>query len=513
MASFDQPSRREFIGMTACGLSGVLAPRPAPDTIAAVPAVAAQAPSSGPSGALDLRSLTITRAAEQIRRRTLSPVDLMRATLDRIAAVDPKVGAFITVTGDSAMDTARAAEQDIRAGRYRGPLHGIPFGVKDTYYTRGVRTTAASPVLEDFIPEFDCTIVARLKEAGAILTGKLNLPEFSFGGFTPGCHNPWDLTRNAGGSSGGPGAALAASLLIAATGGDTSGSIRNPASTNGVVGHKPTFGLVSRYGVVPISWTLDHLGPMARTVEDVAILLKAMAGHDPRDRFSARVAVPDYPSLLHRTMRGLRVGVCAEKEIERFHPDTRQAFFAAVKVVEGLGATLREVTFSDRMKLAGTTQGIIRISEAAAYHRDYLRTRADRYKSDVGQTGGSEVSRVRTTVEAGSLITAAQYQKCQRARTIFLEETQRLYEPIDVLLTPTMPAPAGETVTAPETYRDWWNLSGYPAISLPCGFSTSPAGLPLGLQVSGKPFEDALVLAVAHQYEAATDWHTRRPSL
>jgi len=440
-------------------------------------------------------------------------VDLMRATLDRIASLDPKIGAFITVTSESAMEAAHEADREIRAGRYRGPLHGIPFGAKDTYYTRGVRTTAASPVLADFIPDVDCTIVSRLKDAGAILTGKLNLPEFSFGGFTPGCHNPWDLTRNAGGSSGGPGAALAASLLMAATGGDTSGSIRNPASTNGVVGLKPTFGLVPRYGVVPISWTLDHLGPMANTVEDVAILLKAMAGHDPRDGYSARVATPDYPALLRQPMRGLRVGVCAPMEIDGFHPDTKQAFFAAVKVIEGLGATMREVTFSDRMKLSGSAQTIIRIAEAAAYHRHFLRTRADRYKADEGDGGGPEMSRVRTTVEAGSLITAAQYEKCQRARTIFLEETARLYEPIDVLLTPTMPAPAGETAKATETYRNWWNLSGYPALSLPCGFSSSPPGLPIGLQVSGKPFQDALVLAVAHQYEAATDWHTRRPSL
>jgi Asp-tRNA(Asn)/Glu-tRNA(Gln) amidotransferase A subunit family amidase len=389
----------------------------------------------------------------------------------------------------------------------------MPFGVKDTHYTRGIRTTAASPVLDDFVPDFDCTIVTRLKAAGGVLVGKLNLPEFSFGGYTPGCRNPWDLTRNAGGSSGGSGAALAASMLLAATGGDTSGSIRNPASTNGIVGLKPTFGLVSRYGVVPISWTLDHLGPMARTVEDVAVMLKVMAGHDPRDRYSARVPVPDYPRLLGRSLRGLRVGVCAASEIDRFHPDTKHAFFEAVKVIEGLGGRIREVTFSQRLKVAGRAHGVIRICEAAAYHREFLRTRADRYRSDAGGGSGPEVSRVRATVEAGSLITAAQYQNCQRARTVFLEETARLYEPLDVLLSPTMPSPAGVEVDAPETFRNWWNLSGYPALSLPCGFSTNPPGLPIGLQVSGKPFEDALVLAVAHQYERATEWHRRKPAL
>jgi aspartyl-tRNA(Asn)/glutamyl-tRNA(Gln) amidotransferase subunit A len=411
------------------------------------------------------------------------------------------------------MDAARAAERDIQQGKYRGPLHGIPVGVKDTHYTQGILTTAASPVLKDFIPDFDCTIVRRMKEAGAILIGKLNLPEFSFGGYTPGCNNPWDLTRNSGGSSGGSGAALAASMLLAATGGDTSGSIRNPASACGVVGHKPTFGVVSRYGVVPISWTLDHLGPMARTVEDTAILFKAIAGYDPNDRFSAQAPVPDYPNLLRRNMRGLRLGVIAPAEIEQFHPDTKKSFFDAAKVLEGLGAQVREISFPDRMKAAGGSHGIIRICEAAAYHRQYLLTRAaDQYISDVGRSGPG-VSRVRTTVEAGSLLTAAQYLQAQRARTLFLEDMNKAFEPLDALLSPTMPSPADVPANPPETFRTWWNLCGFPTVSLPCGFSTNPAGLPIGLQITTKPFQDALALAVAYAYESATEWHKRRPAL
>src|ERR1051326_2050142 len=229
-------------------------------------ALAASAlPAAVQNSEIDLLPLTIAEAGKRIAARQLSPVELTRSTLARIEALNPKVGAFITITGDQAMDAARTAEREIMQGKYRGPLHGIPFGAKDTYYTQGIRTTAGSNVLRDFYPTFDATIVRRLKDAGAILVGKTNLPEFSFGGVTPGCHNPWDLTRNSGGSSGGSGSALGASMLIAATGGDTSGSIRNPSSTNGVVGIKPTFGLVSRYGVVPISWTLDHLGPLART--------------------------------------------------------------------------------------------------------------------------------------------------------------------------------------------------------------------------------------------------------
>ena len=487
------PTRREFLELSGAALAGMAA-------------------SNGNAQAPPLPVRTMAEAAARLSKKQLSPVELTQAVLARVDALNPKIGAFITVAASEAMDAARTAEREIQQGRYRGPLHGIPFAVKDTYYTKGIRTTAASPVLKDFVPEFDCTIVDRLKSAGAILIGKLNLPEFSFGGYTPGCHNPWDLTRNPGGSSGGSGAALAASMVLGATGGDTSGSIRNPASTCGVVGLKPTFGLVSRYGVVPISWTLDHLGPMANTVADTAILLKAIAGPDRRDRFSANVTVPDYPKLLRRSIRGLRIGVMAPAELDGFHRDTTAAFFEAVKVLQGLGAETREVTFPERMKTAGSAQGIIRICEAAAYHRHFLLTRADRYLSDVGRSG-PDVSRVRTTVEAGSLLTAAQYLQAQRARALFIDDTHKVYESLDVLVSPTMPSPAGVTVSPRETFRNWWNLSGFPALSLTCGFSTDPQGLPIGLQVSGKPFDDALVLAVAHAYESATSWHERRPNL
>jgi aspartyl-tRNA(Asn)/glutamyl-tRNA(Gln) amidotransferase subunit A len=501
-------SRRRFFEVSAGALTTALG---VDIDAAGLPSHAA--PVQAATGALDLTRLTIPYAAAQLRGRTLSAVELTQATLDRIASVEPRVGAFITIVADRALDAARQADREIAAGRYRGPLHGIPFGVKDTYYTRAIRTTAGSPVLEDFVPDTDAAIVVRLQAAGAILVGKLKLPEFSFGGTTPGCNNPWDLSRNAGGSSGGPAAALAASMLMATMGGDTSGSIRNPASTCGVVGLKPTFGLVSRRAVVPISWTLDHLGPMATTVEDTAILLKAIAGHDPRDRFSARAAAADYPALLNRPVKGLRLGVLAPSEMEGFHPDVSRAFAEAVNVFKGLGAQLRDVTFPARMRTAAGAQEIIRIAEAATYHRQYLTSAAAaRYRSDVGQPG-TAVARVRTTVEAGSLLTAAQYLQAQRARTLFLADTRKAYEGIDALLSPTMPAPAGVRATPRETFRSWWNLSGFPALSLPCGFSTDPPGLPIGLQISARAFEDALVLALGHAYEQATAWHTRRPIL
>lgn len=504
-------TRRQFLEISAATLTGAAttsiggSSNPHRDGGATLDQSAGSAP--------DLPALTIAAAANLLAMRRLSPVDLTEAVLTRIARLDSKVGAFITVAAEQAMDAARAAEEEIAHGRYRGPLHGVPVALKDTYYTRGIRTTAASPVLEDFVPDFDAAIVERLRAAGAILIGKLNLPEFSFGGYTPGSHNPWDLARNPGGSSGGSAAALAASMVLGAGGGDTSGSIRNPASACGVVGLKPTFGIVSRYGVIPISWTLDHLGPMAKTVQDTAILLQTMAGHDRRDNYSARAAVIDYAARLRRDVRGLRLGVISPAAIDSFHPDVKQSFNEAVTVLARLGAQLREITFPARMSIAGASQGIIRICEAAAYHRQYLTSSAvSRYLSDLGRSGPG-TSRVRTTLEAGSLITAAQYLKAQRSRALFIDDMTNAYESIDALLSPTMPSPADVPTTATETYRNWWNLSGFPAVSVPCGFSTDPPGLPIGLQISARPFADDLVLGVAHAYESATRWHTRRPPL
>ena len=503
----NETSRRTFLKGSATTLAGTFM---APLAGSSASRAATPQPPSQSSG-LDLASLTLAAAAEQLRARQLSPVELTQAVLDRIERLDPRVGAFITVAAQEAMEAARAAEQEIAQDRYRGPLHGIPVGVKDTQYTAGIHTTAASRMLSGFVPDFDATIVRRMKDAGAILIGKTNLPEFSFGGFTPGANNPWDLSRNAGGSSGGSGAALAASMLLGATGGDTSGSIRNPAATCGVVGHKPTFGLVSRYGIIPISWTLDHIGPMAKTVEDCAILLHVLAAYDAQDSYSVDVPVPDYAGLLRRPVRGLLLGTPPAANLAEFHPDTQQAFLEAVGLLEGLGARAEEVTLPPSFELAAEAQTIIRICDAAAYHRQYLRSRPDQY----GPHDASlpPVSRVRTTVEAGSLLTAAQYLKAQQFRRVFIEETTELYAGFDFFLSPTMPAPAGEQATPRITFRPEYNLLGFPAISVPCGFSTSPPGLPIGLQISALPFRDAEVLALAYAYESATEWHLRKPSI
>lgn len=503
--------RRHFLGLSAAAITGLALSPAEPSSSAAASSPPSQSGNASGSGSIDLLPLTLAGAAADIRQKKLSPVELTQAVLDRIALLNPKIGAFITVATDQAMEAARAAEKEIQQGKYRGPLHGIPVGLKDTNYTRGIRTTAASPVLKDFVPSFDATVVRRFKDAGAVIIGKCNLPEFSFGGETPGTHNPWNFSRSPGGSSGGSAAALASSLLLGASGGDTSGSIRNPAANCGVVGHKPTFGLVSRYGVVPISWTLDHVGPLARTVEDCAILLKVMAGYDPNDGHSARVPIPDYPQLLQRSVRGMRLGVPPPAALEQFHPDAKRTFGDAVKVLQGLGAQVREINMPRSMEVASASHTIIRIAEAAAYHRQYLLTRAEQYLPD--DETAQNVSRVRTTVEAGSLLTAAQYLRAQQVRKIFIQELLEVYKPLDALLTPSMPGPPGEPANPPVTFRPEFNLCGFPAISVPCGFSSSPPGLPMGLLISAKPFEDAVALALAHAYESATDWHKKRPNL
>ena len=504
----DEATRRDFLKNSATTLTGAfLAPLAEPSGSGPVP----QRASTSGSGGLDLPALTLAEAAERIRRKQLSPVELTQAILDRIEQLNPRIGAFITVTGEQARGAARAAEQEIQRGRYRGPLHGIPVGVKDTHYTAGIRTTAASRVLHDFVPDFDATVVRKLKDAGAILVGKMNLPEFSFGGYTAGTNNPWNLSRNSGGSSGGSAAALASGMLIGATGGDTSGSIRNPAATCGVVGHKPTFGLVSRYGVVPISWTLDHIGPMAKTVEDTAILLRVLAGYDPNDSYSVELPLPDYPRHLRKPVRGLRLGVPPAAILAEFHPDTQSSFREAVRVLEGLGARAQEVTLPPSFELAAEAQTIVRICDAAAYHRPFLKTKADLYGP--GNPALPPVSQVRTTVEAGSLLTAAQYLKAQQFRRVFIQQCLEMYSAFDFFLSPAMPAPADEQASPRITFRSEYNLNGFPAISVPCGFSTSPPGLPIGLQISALPFRDAEVLALAYAYESATDWHRRKPAV
>ena len=472
---------------------------------AAVPVGQALRPGAPPA---DLPYLSLSEASALIKARRLSPVALTQAILDRIDRLDGAVGAFITVTRDEALGAARDAEREIARGEYRGPLHGIPFGVKDTHYTKGIRTTANTPVLVDFVPGFDATVVAKLKTAGGVLVGKTKLPEFSFGsagegGAFPDAKNPWNLSRTPGGSSSGSAAALAAGLLTVATGGDTSGSIRNPATFCGVVGMKPTYGRVSRRGIVVISWSLDHVGPMTRTVADNATLLNVIAGHDTADDTSAPLPVPDYTRALRRGVRGMRVGVAKPAQFDGYHADVMRTFHDALDVFRRLGANLFEIDLPATAAVVDEVQAIVRIAEAASYHEPFLATKADRY----GMTS------VRRDVEAGSLVTAVQYLRAQKVRAKFTNELSETFAKLDVFLTPGMPAPAGEPVEVKQPFRRMFNACGFPALVLPMGFSTSPTGLPLGLQIAAKPFDEEAIYAAAQAFESATEWHSRRPPL
>ncbi len=450
---------------------------------------------------------TIRELGARYRARSLSPVEVTRALLARIEKLDPVLHAFVTLTAEGALADAREAEAALRRGDPR-PLLGVPVGHKDIYLTKGIRTTGGSALLADWVPDEDATCVRRWREAGTVLLGKLITHEFAFGIQMPGhrfapARNPWSLEHIPGGSSSGSGAALAAGLLAGATGSDTGGSIRGPAAFCGVVGIKPTYGRVSRAGVLTLSWTLDHAGPLARTVEDCAYLLQALAGHDAADPASSRAPVDDYVAALGRDIRGVRIGVPRDYFFEGIDAEAAQAFEAALGTLRTLGAEVRDVTIPS---LAATPAFmLILTAEAFAYHERDLRERPELY-GDV----------LRERILTGALVTAAEYAQAQRLRARPCVETADALRRVDVLATPTTPRPATPFAVAqdpnlgfPRSNMPPFNLTGSPALALPCGFSSS--GLPLSLQLAGRPFEEALVLSVGHAYERATPWHARRP--
>ena len=452
---------------------------------------------------------TIRELGTRYRSRQLSPVEVTQALLARIEKLDPVLSAFVTLTADRARADARAAEEALRHGDTR-PLLGIPVAHKDIYLTRGIRTTGGSALLADWLPDDDATCVRRWQEAGTVLLGKLITHEFAFGMQFPGhrfkpARNPWNLDHVPGGSSSGSGAALAAGLVTGATGSDTGGSIRGPASFCGIVGLKPTYGRASRAGVLTLSWTLDHTGPMARTVEDCAYLLQAMAGHDAADPASSHAPVDDYLAALGGDVRGVRIGVPRNYFFEGVDPEIERAFEAALGTLRGLGAEVRDVQIPS---LAGTHSFLlIMIAEAFAYHERDLREHPELY-GDV----------LRERLLAGALVTASEYTQAQRIRARICAETAAVLRGVDVLATPTTPKPATPFALAtdpefgfPRSNMPPFNITGMPALALPCGFSSS--GLPLSLQLAGRPFEEATVLRVGHAYEQATPWHTRRPQV
>jgi aspartyl-tRNA(Asn)/glutamyl-tRNA(Gln) amidotransferase subunit A len=455
----------------------------------------------------DLVYAGIRELGRRFRTREVSPVELTAALLERIARLDPKLDAFVTVTAERARADAKAAEAALLRGDAH-PLLGIPVGYKDLYFTRGITTTAGSALLEHWTPDSDATCVTRLQESGCVMLGKLITHEFAWGIQSPGhrfrpARNPWNLEHIPGGSSSGSGAALAAGLCVGALGSDTGGSIRGPASFSGIAGLKPTYGRCSRAGVVTLSWTLDHTGPMARSVEDCAYLLQALAGHDPLDPASSRAPVADYVGTLGRSIRGLRIGVPRDFFFDGADPEVVRAFEDAMTTFRGLGADVRDVTIPSIWDAPSFM--VIMASEAFAYHERDLRERPEMY-GDL----------LRERLLSGALYTGAEYVQAMRLREQLRHEMLDVLREVDLLATPTSPKPAPTFATMwdtslgfPRSNTPPFNLSGLPALALPCGFAS--VGLPLSLQLAGRPFDEATVLRAGHAYQQATDWHRRRP--
>jgi aspartyl-tRNA(Asn)/glutamyl-tRNA(Gln) amidotransferase subunit A len=461
--------------------------------------------------ASSLTELSLHEASALVRSKKISPVELTRACLSRIERLNPTLNAFITVTADAAMAQARAAEADIQRGRWLGALHGIPIALKDLLDTAGVRTTAASALFKDRVPREDAELVRRLKAAGAVILGKLNMHEFAYGGssvisyFGP-VRNPHEPNYSTGGSSGGAAAAVAAQLCYSAIGSDTGGSIRQPAGYCGIVGFKPTYGQVSKRGVIPLSWSLDHLGPMTRRVIDAALTLQVIAGYDPNDTDSTNTPVQDYVETLAAKISSLRIGIARKHFYEGLHPEIQAAMDTALSVLTTLTASQREIEIT----VANDLALVVQKAEAYAYHREYVTKTPELYQADT-------LKRIR----AGAEISAADYINGRRQLDQFRRSVPKLFETVDLIVTPTSPVPTftiSELLADPEHLRDKelltvrntrpFNLLGIPTISVPCGYTRK--GLPIGMQISGPPGGEATVLRLAHAYEQATEWQTRR---
>jgi aspartyl-tRNA(Asn)/glutamyl-tRNA(Gln) amidotransferase subunit A len=461
--------------------------------------------------------LTLTEAAGLIERRELSAAELTASVLERIEAVQPRLHAYVTVMAGEAAAAAAEADRAIAAGRRRGPLHGIPVAVKDIYDVAGAPAESGSRVRAGYVPAQDSEVVRRLREAGAVIVGKTVTHEFAFGVTSPPARCAWDPNCVPGGSSGGSGAAVAADACLAALGTDTGCSIRNPAAINGVVGLKPTYGRVSKRGITPLAWSADHAGPLAKSVRDCAVVLAAIAGHDPDDPTTSARLVDDYAAPLDSGVAGLRIGVPRNHFFDNVRPDVEAAVRAAIAELERLGARLVDV----ELPLAEHGRAVIRILalvEGAAVHRRDLAERADRY--------GDEV---RLLLETGSLVSGTAYLDAQRVRTLMKRAFRQAFEThrLDAVVTPTnpigaVPAPGTEPVSVagepPDAlinhyarFASAFNATGMPALTVPCGFDAD--GHPAGLQIAGRPFDEATVLRIGQAYESATSWHTMRPSL
>jgi aspartyl-tRNA(Asn)/glutamyl-tRNA(Gln) amidotransferase subunit A len=467
--------------------------------------------SSSKYSASELPLLELAEVSKAVQKKEVSPVELTRACLERIEQLNPKLNAFITVTDSSALEEARKAEAEIARGEWKGPLHGVPLAVKDLIETAGVKTTAASAVLKDHVPTTDAEVIRRLKAAGAILLGKLNLHEFAYGGsgiigHFGVAHNPWNIAHITGGSSSGSAAAVAAGLCYGAIGTDTAGSIRLPAAFCGITGIKPSYGLVSTRGVIPLSSSLDHVGPMARTAADAALMLQAIAHYDAQDIYCQKFPPVYYPSAIEETTASLRLGVTRDfgKEVDS---EISAAVDTAVAELSKITAGVHDIALSTEADR--TVVG----AESYAYHQKYLPDHESEYNLET-------LKRIRN----GANITATQYILAYRELLQHRRQILQVFEKIDLILTPTtpsLPPSLAELQAEPDQLRSKelvmlrntrpFNVYGLPSISLNCGFSKS--GLPIGLQITGAPGTEGAVLALAHAYQKQSNWHKKKPAI
>jgi aspartyl-tRNA(Asn)/glutamyl-tRNA(Gln) amidotransferase subunit A len=486
---------------------------------------------------MKLHELTIHKAHELLKQKEISSVELTRAVLDRIEAVDNKIGAYITVAGDTAMEQAQLADRAISKGKCR-PLTGIPLAIKDLICTKGLKTTCASRILENFIPQYNATVIKKLKNQGAVIIGKTNMDEFAMGSSTENSGlkltcNPWNLTHIPGGSSGGSAAAVAADMCLGALGSDTGGSIRQPASHCSVVGLKPTYGRVSRFGLVAFASSLDQIGPLAKDVTDCAMLLNTVSGYDNNDSTSVPEDVPDYESSLKKGLKGITVGIVREYgPTKGLNSEVSDAVNHAVRIIETLGAKCIEVTLP-HTEYAVAAYYVIAPAEASSNlarydgvkygYRDIEKTDLmDMYKSTRSKGFGPEVQR-RIIIGTYCLSAGyydAYYRKASQVRTLIMEDFKNAFHSCDVILSPVAPTPAfkiGENVDDPLTmylsdiFTLSANLAGIPGMSIPCGFSNT--GLPIGLQILGSHFGEEKILKTAYNFEQATDFHKKKPTI
>lgn len=462
----------------------------------------------------DLTSLSLREVAAQIKSGDISPVDVTQACLERAEATQATLNAFSRLMPETAMDEAKAAEADIAAGNWKGELHGVPIGIKELYDIAGVPTTSSSAQRANWVADTDSASVAQLRQAGAVILGKTHTHEFAYGIVTPTSRNPWNPDCIPGGSSGGSGASVGSGSTYMSMGSDTGGSIRIPAAVCGTVGLKPTFGRCSRAGVTSLSWSLDHVGPLTRTVADAAVSLNALAGYDPRDPGSVDVPTEDYTAALDKDVRGMRIGVPKNYFFENVDPEVEASVRAAIEKLAGEGAILTEVEIPYAPQIMAIEFAIC-LPEASEYHRAMLRANPDLYNDDV-----------RTFLEAGELVPATRYLQALRVRQLMQQEWARMFADIDVLIAPAVSSPATPAGQESVTWASGdeeplssvfvrlsapANVTGLPSIATPCGFTQS--GLPVAFQAIARPFAEATSIRLCDAYQRMTDWGTRRPAL